>query len=74
MIKMLQTQIVLKSTQFNNMNKFIEDLQARQGLDKTESRQDPPNKAIENENAILAAPPSEPIFDIPKKSDPVYML
>jgi hypothetical protein len=65
MIQMLQKQIIFKSNQFNNMNKFIEDLQSKMGVDNQQEKQEESTKAIENENNI---------FMIPNKSEPLYKL
>jgi hypothetical protein len=65
MIQMLQKQIIFKSNQFNNMNKFIEDLQSKMGVNNEQEKQEESTKAIENENNI---------FMIPNKSEPLYKL
>jgi len=65
MIQMLQKQIIFKSNQFNNMNKFREDLQCKMGVNNEQEKQEESTKAIENENNI---------FMIPNKSEPLYKL
>jgi hypothetical protein len=65
MIQMLQKQIIFKSNQFNNMNKFIEDLQSRMRVNNEQEKQEESTKAIEKENTI---------FMIPNKSEPLYKL
>jgi uncharacterized coiled-coil protein SlyX len=72
MIKMLQKQIVFKSNQLNNMNKFIENLQPRNGLSSENPHVE--NIPVVEEKETTKAIENEIIFDIPKKSEPMYKI
>jgi uncharacterized coiled-coil protein SlyX len=72
MIKMLQKQIVFKSNQLNNMNKFIENLQPRNGLSSENPHVE--NIPVVKEKETTKAIENEIIFDIPKKSEPMYKI
>lgn len=86
MIKMLQKQIIFKSNQLTNMTKFIEKLQIRNDANVNEVNNASESPAIEpDSNEVPSIPqaidntpqqtnPSEIVFDIPKKSEPLYKL